>query len=59
MDIKGKTIEIALMGILKWFAIIIFAGIILYLVTPKYELVREGVCFNKITGRLHKVKDKR
>ena len=58
MSIKGKIIEIAFLNIIKWFVVIIFAGVILYFVTPKYELLQDNKCFNKITGRIAKVKEK-
>lgn len=58
MSIKGKIIEIAFFNIIKWFLIIIFAGMVLYFVTPKYELIQGDKCFNKITGYTSKLKEK-
>gem|GEM_PF-2319067 len=56
MSLKSKIAEFAVLSVLKWCVIILFAGIILYFVMPKYEMVREGECLNKITGRLHPLK---
>jgi hypothetical protein len=59
VSIKGKIIEIAFFNIIKWFVIIIFAGIVLYFITPKYEIIQGNKCFNKITGRLNSIKEEK
>jgi hypothetical protein len=56
VSLKGKIAEFALLNIIKWCVIIVFAGIVLYFITPKYEMIKDGQCFNKITGRLQPVK---
>lgn len=56
MSLKGKIAEFAFLNVIKGCVLIVFAGIILYFVTPKYEMLKDGQCFNKITGRIHPVK---
>jgi len=56
MSLKGKIAELTFLTVLKWCVIILFAGVILYFVTPKYEMTKDGECFNKITGRLSPLK---
>lgn len=53
MSIKSKILEIVFFNIIKWFFIIIFLGVIGYLIMPKYEIVNNKL-FNKVTGKIEK-----
>jgi hypothetical protein len=57
MSIKGKIIELIVFNILKWCVIIIFAGIVLYFIMPKYEMLADHRCFNRVTGKIHELKN--
>lgn len=52
MSIKGKIAEFALLNVVKWIIIMIFAGIVFYFVIPKYEIVKGDKLFNKVTGKI-------
>lgn len=52
MSIKAKIAEFALLNVVKWIVIIMFAGVVFYFVTPKYEIVQEDKLFNRVTGKI-------
>lgn len=58
MSIKGKIAEIILLGVIKWVIVLIFAGVIIYFITPKFEIIDNNKLFNKTTGKIEKIEFK-
>lgn len=54
MSIRSKVLEVVFFNVIKWCIVIIFLGIVGYLIMPKYDLIDEHKLFNKVTGKIEK-----